>query len=165
MPAVPPWYRQMWPWLLMLMPGLALVGGVITFWLAVSTNHALVVDDYYREGKAINRQLARDALAAQLGLTATVARADDGVAVIHLASQGGAVLPETLSLRVIHATREELDQRHLLRAIGGGRYAAGQGMLPLDGRWHVVLEAGDRSWRLTGLAGGFVQPLRLEPRP
>jgi hypothetical protein len=44
----------------MLMPATALFGGIATFWLAATTNNALVVDDYYREGKAINQQLARD---------------------------------------------------------------------------------------------------------
>ncbi|NCX03543.1 MAG: hypothetical protein EBV72_11790 [Betaproteobacteria bacterium] len=63
-----PWYRQGWPWLLMLMPGLAVVGGVITAYLAISSNHALVVGEYWREGKAINHSLAKEAQAKALGL-------------------------------------------------------------------------------------------------
>ena len=91
----PPWYRQIWPWLLMLMPATALFGGLATFYLAATTNNALVVDDYYREGKAINQQLARDTKATQLGLTATLTRAADGRARIELvAAQGTGLLGE-----------------------------------------------------------------------
>lgn len=67
-----PWYREPWPWLLMIAPAAAVVGGIFTWWLAAHTNHALVVDDYYREGRAINQQLARDAEATRMGLSATL---------------------------------------------------------------------------------------------
>ncbi len=69
-----PWYRQLWPWLLMSMPAAAIVGGAVTFWLAATSNNALVVDDYYREGKAINLALARDRSAAQMGLAGELTR-------------------------------------------------------------------------------------------
>ena len=65
---VTPWYRQRWPWLLMIMPATAMFGGIFTWWLAANANNSMVVDDYYREGRAINQQLARDDRATQLGL-------------------------------------------------------------------------------------------------
>ncbi len=60
MPDARPWYRHAWPWLLAIAPAAALIGGFVTLWLAVTTSDSLVVDDYYREGRAINQQLARD---------------------------------------------------------------------------------------------------------
>ena len=67
------WYREPWVWLLILFPSMAVIGGMITIYLAVTTSDGLVVDDYYKRGKAINRVLARDKAAARYGLTATLA--------------------------------------------------------------------------------------------
>lgn len=144
----------------MLMPALAVVGGLITFWLAATTNNALVVDDYYREGKAINRQLARDQAARELALRAELAAGPGGGIELRLsAAQGN--LPPFLTLRVIHATRAELDFIATLSSVGNGIYRGNQAELPTSGRWNVLLEDPDRSWRLTGVATGFKEPLLL----
>lgn len=156
----PPWHRQLWPWLLMLMPGLAIVGGAITLWLALSTNNALVVDDYYREGKAINRQLARDDAARKLGLQARIAAAEGGGIEIRLSGTGPVAAP-FLTLRLVHATRAELDRIATLSSVGGGVYRSAQGELPTSGRWNVLLEDPDRTWRLTGAVTGFSEPMSL----
>jgi len=63
-----PWYKHRWPWFLMIGPVLVLVAGAITAWLAVSRPDALVVGDYYKQGKAINQDLRRDRVASSLGL-------------------------------------------------------------------------------------------------
>jgi len=156
-----PWYRQLWPWLLMTMPAAAIVGGAITFWLAATSNNALVVDDYYREGKAINRELARDRMAAQFGLAAELTRQPDASATLRISAHREAALPPFVNLRLIHATRAELDRTISLARVGEGRYAAPQAQLPEAGRWNVVIEDPDRHWRLVGTATGFASPLRL----
>lgn len=161
----PPWYRQPWPWLLMLMPATAIVGGVITFWYAATTSDSLVVDDYYREGKAINRQLERDEAAGKLGLSAVLSGTPDKAAEIRLASGTGGMLPPFVTLRLVHATRAELDRTVTLAAIGGGVYRIEQADLPTSGRWNVLIEDPDRHWRLTAVAGGFVDPVRLGAQP
>lgn len=155
----PPWYRQRWPWLLMLMPALAVVGGFITLWLALTTNNAMVVDDYYREGKAINLELARDRTAAVRGLEATLAEVDGRLTVRIKVGEG--VLPASLNLRIVHATRVELDRAYTLPVVGPGLYADPEARLPGPGRWRVLLEDPGRSWRLTALAQGFAEPVRL----
>jgi hypothetical protein len=45
-----PWYRQLWPWLLMLPPAMAVIGGAITLYLALSRPDALVRQDCVRDG-------------------------------------------------------------------------------------------------------------------
>lgn len=156
-----PWYRQLWPWLLMTMPATAIVGGAITFWLAATSNNALVVDDYYREGKAINLELARDRAAAQFGLAAELTRQADASATLLISANREAVLPAFVNLRLIHATRAELDRAIPLARVGAGRYSAPQAQLPETGRWNVVIEDPERHWRLVGTATGFGSPLRL----
>src|SRR3712207_6000995 len=65
-----PWYKHRWPWLLMLGPAVVVVAGVYTTYLAFSQPDALVVDDYYKQGKAINQDLRRDRAAASMALEA-----------------------------------------------------------------------------------------------
>jgi hypothetical protein len=62
-----PWYAQRWPWLLMLGPVLVILAGSYTCWLAFSRQDALVVDDYYKQGRAINQDLRRDRVATAMG--------------------------------------------------------------------------------------------------
>jgi hypothetical protein len=45
-----PWYRQLWPWLLMIPPTAAVIGGGITLYLAVTRPDTLVRQDCVRDG-------------------------------------------------------------------------------------------------------------------
>ena len=49
-----PWYKEFWPWFLIAVPIITLIMGGVLLKLAISTEDSLVVDDYYKEGKAIN---------------------------------------------------------------------------------------------------------------
>ena len=62
-----PWYRQRWPWILMAGPAAVLVAGAITTWIAFSTSDGLVAQDYYKQGLAVNKVLAKEEAAARLG--------------------------------------------------------------------------------------------------
>ena len=69
-PGTPAWYRQGWPWFLIALPASAVFGGIATLILALQSPNALVVDDYYKEGLAINQQIHRQAVARDMGLNA-----------------------------------------------------------------------------------------------
>jgi uncharacterized protein len=45
-----PWYRQFWPWLLIIPPAGAVIGGMITLYLAITRPDTLVREDCVREG-------------------------------------------------------------------------------------------------------------------
>ncbi|MBP7624766.1 MAG: FixH family protein [Xanthomonadales bacterium] len=164
-PPIAPWYRQLWPWLLISLPASAVVAGFITLWLAATTNNSLVVDDYYKEGKAINLQLARDRVASQMGLSGTLRRAPDGSPLLELAATGGSPLPDTIVLRLVHATRAEQDVKLSLQAVRAGVYTAANAPLPQAGRWNVHVEDPGTSWRLVGVTTGFDTPLNLAADP
>ena len=61
-----PWYREPWPWFLILLPMSAVVASMITIWLAVKSADGLVEDDYYKQGIGINKILDRDQAAENL---------------------------------------------------------------------------------------------------
>ena len=84
-----PWYRDRWPWLLILGPAIVVVAGIATLVIAVRSDDGLVADDYYKRGLAINQVLERVERAASLGLSANVVVASDGRAVVTLEGGGG----------------------------------------------------------------------------
>ncbi len=80
----PPWYRQFWPWFLIALPATAVVAGISTLVIATYEPDGVVVDDYYKQGLAINQDLDRDHKAAQLALHARVQIHSDGLLAIAL---------------------------------------------------------------------------------
>jgi hypothetical protein len=132
----------------MLGPLAAVIMGVVMVVLAVRSNDGLVVDDYYKQGLAINQTLERERRAEVLSVKADLEFASDLRRVtLALDQQGG--LPEALLLTLVHPTRAGQDQQVLLVPRGAGRYD-GALAAPLPGRWHLLLEDADRRWRLNG---------------
>jgi len=144
-----PWYTHRWPWLLMLGPASVLAGGGIAAWLALRHPDAMVVDDYYKQGKAINQDLRRDRAASALHLRLQLR---------YLAAQGrlegqidsfGYPLAAPFTIRLAHPTLPERDIVLLARPGADGRFS-----MPLPAlektHWQVVVEGAGRGWRLAG---------------
>ncbi len=144
-----PWYRQPLVWMLIAIPGSAVLFGIAMLAIAVASYDGLVVDDYYKRGLEINRDLERDRAAARLGMSAGVifdARTSN-VRVELISGNSGVQLPSRLSLRLVHPTRAGLDRVVELRSIGQGHYSGKVGRLEA-GHWHLHLET--ESWRILG---------------
>jgi hypothetical protein len=45
-----PWFRQLWPWLLIVPPVTAVIGGGVTYYLAVTRPDSLVRQDCVQDG-------------------------------------------------------------------------------------------------------------------
>ena len=145
-----PWYQHFWPWFLIGLPLAAVLAGVATLFIAMDDPDSLVVGDYYKQGLAINRTLAREQAARSLGLTGRmrIDVASGDVTVGLRANQ--AVGTKTLRLKLFHATRDKHDVQIVLNAVGEGRYA-GNLEKPLRlGAWTVNVEPEDQSWRISG---------------
>lgn len=141
------WYREPWVWLLISLPMTAVIASMVTIYLAVSTSDGLVVDDYYKRGKAINVDLARDAAAARHELRADI-DLDMRNNHVQLLLQGNIEpLPETLTLSLLHPTQAGYDQLLSLQHAGDGVYS---GAIDEVGRgnWYLQLETVE--WRLSG---------------
>lgn len=142
-----PWYRQGWPWFLIMFPAIAVVAGLITFWIAYATFDGMVVDDYYKEGRTIDMTVARSVKAAELGLSADIKLRSEDIK-IALVSSTGAALPAQLVVTIIHPTRAGLDQQLLLEGFDG--VYSGEIATLSTGKWLLQLEDESRSWRLNG---------------
>ncbi|MCO6412864.1 MAG: FixH family protein [Thiogranum sp.] len=140
-----PWYRQGWPWLLIAIPASAVIGGIITLALAIQSPNALVVDDYYKEGLAINQKMHRLATAENMGLRGLL-RSDGKQLTLHLDS-GTPVGDRTLTLRLVHATRAELDRQLELRQVDDGSYITELDRL-VPGTWYLFLQPGNNAWEI-----------------
>ena len=140
-----PWYRQGWPWFLIALPASAVFGGIATLMLALGSPNALVVDDYYKEGLAINQEKHRLAAAAEMGM-AGLLRSDGKRLTLSLTSRP-AVSEAVLVLNISHSTLAELDRDVTLQRLPDGVYAAALPLLP-PGNWYLRLQAGDNSWEI-----------------
>ena len=137
-----PWYRQLWPWLIISGPAAVLVAGAVTTWIAFASADGLVAEDYYKQGMAVNKVLAREQHAAQLGLSADLQLTQEKIVVkLHGAA------PEALFVHLAHATRAGYDQRLRLAPVQPGVYEAELPELPA-GRWRIVVEDPRASWRI-----------------
>jgi hypothetical protein len=147
-----PWFRQLWPWLLMLPPAAAVGGGIMMVWLATHTPAPLVVDDYARIEEITAARFARDEFAAINGLAASVSfdRTQPRVTRVSVrltrSQPSAVVLPETLDARFRHVTEAQLDRQIQLTryadvysaqvALGAGAYV--MELEPPDARWRLA---------------------------
>ena len=76
-----PWYRQFWPWFLIMLPASVVVASLSTWYIAHRHADDLVVDEYYKDGLAINRQLEKKQRAEAQGITASINVSGDQVLV------------------------------------------------------------------------------------
>lgn len=137
-----PWYREPWVWLLVSGPAAVIVAGAVTVWLAFASADGLVAEDYYRQGLAINKRLAREEEARRLGITAAITFISKK---INVKLDGAA--PEALFVQLAHATRAGHDQRLRLVPVAPGAYEAPLEALP-RGRWRVIVEDPRGAWRI-----------------
>lgn len=140
-----PWYKEFWPWFLIAVPIITFAMGGLLLKLAISTEDSLVVDDYYKEGKAINARLDKEAIAKKMNITTDLTINDGSIALqFHsgIPKEGNAV-----KLSFYHVTLEDRDVSVLLSRDANGIY---RGFVEesLDGKWRVSLTPFDDSWKI-----------------
>ena len=51
------WYKQFWPWFLIILPLVVVIASLYTVYLAVSDPDPVIEDDYYHQGLTINKRI------------------------------------------------------------------------------------------------------------
>src|SRR5210317_1476013 len=100
-----PWYQQFWPWFLIALPGSVVVAAFATLYIANKHSDELVVDEYYKNGLAINRQLAKQQRAEEIGLSAVLTVAAGTITV----RTTGPIASPVLNLRLSHPLESDAD--------------------------------------------------------
>lgn len=144
--AIRPWYRQFWPWFLIALPATSVVAGLTTLAIAIRNQDSLVRDDWYKDGKAINQSIARDAKATELGITANL-EMDNVTGDVFVTLSGQKALPATelVTLTLSHPTLADQDQTVALTVRADGKY---QGALSHGLKGPHYIELGTQEWRL-----------------
>ena len=144
MSTIEPWYKQGWPWALIILPLVVVVACVTTLMIAINNKPDLVAEDYYKKGKAINVDLSRldnaYRLALKFRLTVTGEK-------LSLTQTMGEPQKAALKLRFIHRTQKAKDFEILLTANAAGAFEQTLNM-PLEGKWTIQLESFDAKWRI-----------------
>ena len=118
--------------------------------IASHKTDGLVVDDYYKQGLAINQTLARQQRASQLQLAANIDWNSETQIITLQLKQAQADYPQKLQLLLSHPTRGHLDSEiDLLQTPVTGQYTGHLRQQP-KGYWHIILQPADKSWRLAG---------------
>jgi len=141
-----PWYRVPIVWLVLGVLASAVVMGGTMLYYAIVSFDGMVVDDYYKEGKKINRVLRRDKAALSHGLKARLTL-KQGRLNIRLDSNAGYGPPPVLEVNFFYSTRAGLDKAVFVDMQQPGVYSGKFTELE-QGRWNVQIEADD--WRLVG---------------
>ena len=139
-----PWYKQFWPWFLIVLPLCAVVASINMLMLAMDTKDTVVAEDYYKKGKAINMDLRKNKYAKQLGMQFSVEVLDD---TLIISQHGGPEYLTALNVELYHPTLSERDHKVMATADANGFYRVTTPK-SLNGNWEVRLESFDGKWRL-----------------
>ncbi len=150
-PSATPWYRQFWPWFIIALPASVVVAGISMVFVAFDHRDDVVVDDYYREGLAINQSLSAQQRATELGLEARLQfdRASGTVSVVVSAT---GPLPATAGaqLALHHPIRAARDISVTLSAGDAAGQWFGRSAVPARDSYYLRLSDASGNWRLDG---------------
>ena len=161
-----PWYRQFWPWFLILLPACAVVASLYSVSLAIRTTDSLVTNSEDGMDVVTARVLAAERYATETGFEATLnIDTASGAISVTVTAEEHFDRPKTLDLTFSHPTLASRDRAVTLTtalpdADGNSTWSGHVVDLP-NGRWYVVLKSGD-TWRLSNTWSGE-RTLKLAP--
>lgn len=146
-----PWYKHGMVWLVLAIPMWSVIAGIYFIYIASSGANDVVVDNYYKDGLAINQSFAQDNQATALNISAYLSVNDKQQLVAKVKNTKVPFIEFVLS----HHKDKDFDLKGAMVLAqseqDGGMYRFD---LPneLQGRWFVQLRAteteGQTPWRL-----------------
>jgi uncharacterized protein len=141
-----PWYKEPMVWLVIAIPLSSVIYGIFFLTVSITSFDGMVVDDYYKVGKQINRELKRDKAAIAHGLTAQIS-VNSGQVAVFIAANESYTPPPALEIDFIYSTRAGQDKTIFVDQTQPGIYKGTTPELEI-GRWNVQIASDD--WRLMG---------------
>jgi hypothetical protein len=140
-----PWYRQFWPWFLIILPLCSIAGGIGTLLIATGQPVSLVAEDYYKQGKAINADLSKLKAAVDGNIRYRLQIEGQQGLLSHISGDLLTGLP--LRITFFHRTLAGRDFSRQLSADASGRYRFHVAE-SLQGHWNVRVEPVTGEWRI-----------------
>lgn len=139
------WYKQFWPWFLIIVPLTSMILSFTMMNLAFTGEDSMVIDDYYKEGRAINLKIQKLQQAQNLNISTKTQVFSDYVEVIFIS--GEPENGEALTLDFFHSTQKFKDFSVTLFRDANGVYRA-----PLTedilGKWQLSLHPFNENWKI-----------------
>ncbi|CCQ12133.1 Putative analog of CcoH, COG3198 [Pseudoalteromonas luteoviolacea B = ATCC 29581] len=140
-----PWYKNFWPWFLMFFPLVTIVACVLLVFVAVGNGPDLVVDDYYKKGKAINLELTKFDKAKALYLHGDLTVSDNRA--VFTFTKGDHSKVTAIKASFYHRTIKIHDFSTTLLKNADGQFTATLQQFE-PGAYTVFLQPMDESWKL-----------------
>ena len=147
-PPIVPVSRWIWPGILIAGPASVVVACIITAFFVVQHPDGLVASDYYKQGKAINAQLAQLRRAEALGLSTMKMLATDKAVLITFPDSP---LRDGIDVVLAHPVDADLDIRANVSPNADGVYEIALQKRLTERRRVIVTDALVRSWRVESL--------------
>jgi hypothetical protein len=162
------WYHFPWVWGLILIPMSAVVFGVLMFVMAGMHRDDLVVDDYYKDGMAINQRLLMDSRARELNVHARLTELSEFRLVFEIENASDSAI----RLNLYHVTSRQKDRQVVLvpdddPVDSSSAYSSDNpeivSLLKTEGVWYIELTGVDDQWRLRRRIVTPLAELELKP--
>ncbi|WP_068376157.1 FixH family protein [Paraglaciecola hydrolytica] len=140
-----PWYKQFWPWFLIVIPLSSMVLSFTMLHLAFDSEDSIVQDDYYNEGRSINLDLHKVEQARVRNIETYMKFSADSVQIEVV--QGDVGDGSALILDFFHSTQNFKDFKVTLLKDANGIYR-GNIEQAIDGKWRISLHPHDNSWKI-----------------
>lgn len=144
---VKPWYKQFWPWFLIILPLTVVVWTIATVIVFSQNSVSLVTEDYYKKGKGINIDLTKINVAHDLGLKASVI--SDGNDIVIQFNKGALDHYPALNIMFAHRTLPDRDFSRMVTSDAQGQYRI-QLSDVLQGPWFLEITPHDQQWLIQG---------------
>ncbi|MCZ4374145.1 FixH family protein [Vibrio diazotrophicus] len=144
---VKPWYKQFWPWFLIILPLTVVVWTIVTVIVFSNNSVSLVTEDYYKKGKGINVDLSKIHVAKDLGLNAAVS--SQGNEIIIQFNKGKLDHYPAIQAMFAHRTLADRDFSQLITADAKGNYKITRDD-EMQGPWFIELTPHNGEWLVQG---------------
>lgn len=144
---VTPWYKQFWPWFLIILPLTVVIWTIATVIVFSQNSVSLVTEDYYKKGKGINIDLSKINQAKALKLSAEVY--SEGNDIIFKFHKGELEHDPAIQMMFAHRTLPDRDFTQLVASDAQGIYRITL-PVPLQGPWFIELAPHNEEWLIQG---------------